>query len=154
MKRLQQAPCLVFVASFRNGEPVRVRPESRETLPHHADMLRYDLGFHSPDDTSLVIFPWFKHKTDGAYPPAVTVRRWDSFGLRVTEMPEENAEAYLRAHPIGDWVNYRHPGTTYHLLEPVTLNDWLKENPKVTIHGWRGRYETAEAQGRYWAVTG
>jgi hypothetical protein len=144
---------LVYQATFRgmDGAPVRPRPELNEDRPHHADSLRYDLAFHSPADTSLVIFPWFKHKTDGSYPFAITVARWHSYGIVLRAVANHHTRLYIDQHPVGDWITYQHPDGN-HGLEPTTMDDWLRVHPGVSLRGWRNIPELMAA--KYWAVTG
>jgi len=53
----------------RDGTPVELRPG--ETVPQHADMLRYDLGFCDPKEISKVLFPVFSGKA-GRTSPQIT----------------------------------------------------------------------------------
>lgn len=160
MRRQLNSTPLVHLVTFRDSrnEPVRPRPELAEVLPHHADMLRYDLGFHYPDDTSVVIFPALKHKTNGNYPD-LTPARWQSFGVRLTLQSDEESYAcgYTSKHPVGDWITYQHPYSEsgqidYGTLAPLTLSVWLNKHPAVRVEGWRS--VPVLARTRYWAVTG
>jgi hypothetical protein len=130
-----QMPFLFQALQFQ--EPVRVRAELQETDPAHADMLRYDLAFHSPVDPSLVIFPWFKHKTQGAYPKTITAARWQSFAMNLKAQDEEQVYLATRDFPLGDWIGYQHPDGNQCGLVPVTLDQWLQAHPQVRINGWR-----------------
>jgi len=112
------------------NRPVEIRPALGETEPLHADMLRYDTAFHSPDAPSLVIFPRFKHKRHGIMPDKITERRWRSFSCTLEEIP--NAEAVN----VDDWIGYVHDAPTYKLRR-VTLREYLAENADVTIYAWR-----------------
>lgn len=127
---------VVYQAQFSDGSPVHIRPELCETRAHHADMLRYDLGFHSPTDTALVIFPMFRHKKEGTYPENLTYSRWRSFGVKLQAVKD------VDALDKDDWVTYQHPHndqgqTDYGTLAPMTLHEWLKLHPRVSICGWK-----------------
>jgi hypothetical protein len=128
---------IVFVVTA-SRQPIRIREECNETLPEHADMLKYDLGFHSLRNLSLVIFPWFRHYTDGSYPVKITEGRWGWFSMRLERFAVGGeASGLIQKHPIGGWIGYQHVDGDRTRLESITLDRWLKAHPKVTILGWR-----------------
>lgn len=113
------------------GKPVETRPELGESLPRHADMLRYDLAFCHPEEPSLVIFPVFRGK-DGRTTNKITHGRWDSFSMKVIDQ----GEVYLEG--LNAWITYRHVLPTYGKLEPQTMGEFLaKSDQKFKIVGWR-----------------
>jgi len=112
----------------RNGKtPVRVRSFESET--RIADMLRYDLAFCDPEDVSRVIFPVFKHRTDGRTSQQITLGRWDSFSTMLQEfIPDVNGR-------FGSWFTFVH-GPKHELVKQ-TLDEFLAVHPKMQIVSWR-----------------
>ena len=110
------------------GKAVTLR--DGETVPRHADMLRYDLGFCDPNDISIVVLPVFRSKSSRT-PPRITVRRWASYGLAVEPLDENFVD------PLS-WTTYRHKGedATAELV-PVTLAEYLRSHPGDKVAGWR-----------------
>lgn len=108
------------------GEPVTgPRPELGEKLPIHADSLRYDLGFHKPNDPSLVIFPVFTGKA-GKTPHVINHAKWRSHSIMLYETHESLSF-------FDDWITYRHPlnqqgQPQYTQLVPVTLKQFIEEH--------------------------
>lgn len=126
---MSQLPIRYVARHF--GEPVRIRPELSETLPAHADMLRYDLAFCNPGDPSEVVFPIFKTSQAGRTSMKITLERWKSFSIGLTYQDTED-------RPLGDWITYRHPDGTSIGLESITLNDFLKKSG-MKIAAWRSK---------------
>jgi hypothetical protein len=112
----------------RDGTPVELRPG--ETVPQHADMLRYDLGFCDPKEISKVLFPVFSGKA-GRTSPQITRGRWTSFGLLVERYDKDAVQ------PLG-WTTYRHRNEDPLLeLVPVTLDEYLNAHPGDGVATWR-----------------
>lgn len=80
-----------------------------KTLPDLRDMLRYDVAFQSRSNPDLIAFPAFQTK-QGTLGGAITVGRWDSFGVRLKPVGR-NEEDILTIHSIfpDEWLTYRHP---------------------------------------------
>ena len=98
------------------GRSIALRPELQETIPQHADMLRYDTAFHDPADPSRVIFPRFK-SVGGNIGGIPTSARWASFMISLTATNQFTDD-------FAKWITYRH--TRDHELTPVTLEDYMK----------------------------
>jgi hypothetical protein len=137
-------PILYQAFSFRR--PVAIRPEINETIPAHADMLRYDRAFHHPDDPSLVVFPIFKVQ-GGRFPLRITTGRWDSFIIKLEKIYDYNSHRAmgfdpsvgagiddLGIHNLSQWIGYEH-GANYRGLEKITLGKVLEGKTKIV--GWR-----------------
>ena len=56
------------------NRPSLPRPELKEALAPHHDMLRYDLGFHHPAEPDLIILPIFNFKSRGRMRSTITTR--------------------------------------------------------------------------------
>jgi hypothetical protein len=112
------------------GEPVHARPELCETQPPHADMLRYDLAFHCPDQPELVVFPIMR-SSSGATMHGITARRWESFCMKVNPTRQ-----IVDARSVETWITYQHPAGQGFGLVPCVLRDYLKEHG-LKLSGWR-----------------
>jgi len=110
-------------------EPVSVRRALKETEPAHADMLRYDLGFHDPEEPSYVAFPIFRHPQGGRTSKDLTIERWRSFSIAL--------QAQLSGTPdIDNWITYIEiPGTIGRRRQ--TFAEYFKAHPKLKVVGWR-----------------
>jgi hypothetical protein len=126
----------IYKVTDRWNEPARVRTECGETLPSHADMLRYDIGFHSPADLSLIVLPVFRHPKFGSTPRAITVDRWRSFALKLEEVGTPYDEKFDSQPGVHSWITYRHNAPDYHTLLPQTLEQYLQAT-KTKIASYR-----------------
>lgn len=103
---------------------VNPRPALGETLPRHADMLRYDNAFCDPNNFSRVIFPVFQHSKNGRTSGRITFARWDSFIMKLQQIGEES--------PLlcGKWITFKHGESKdlaidYSILVPQTLEEFM-----------------------------
>lgn len=148
---MNQFPVIHRALSF--GEPIAIRPELGERVPLHADRLRYDIGFHHPDDVSLVVFPRFGHSRLDAYADVITPGQWSSpscrlelaYDLGALRGATEEQEAALptgvtpfRITNIDDWVGYLRIAPEYG-LETTTFGSASRRytGGKFKLLGWR-----------------
>lgn len=132
MKRYTPIPAkrVIFKRNWKGESTTPVEQTEFDTRMPHADMLRYDLAFHNPNNISEVVFPIFRHPKEGHTSHSITVGRWDSFTMKVGE--KHNTD-----EPVGEWITFRHHPKEHGVLVPVTLNQWMLEHPKHSIVGWR-----------------
>lgn len=110
------------------GEPSLARPELGETLAPHADMLRYDLGFHDPAQPDRIVLPVFGSK-HGRTNMQITEGRWRSFSCKLTPCDEE----YVPSSELMGWITYKDEFNK----TPVTMADFMKLHKFTKIAGWR-----------------
>jgi hypothetical protein len=116
------------VKSLMGQDDMRPRPELGETQVRHADMLRYDLAFHNPDNPNEVIFPVFKGPY-GLSSRTITTARWHSFSMILQANLAKNR--YIENY--GDWITYRHPDGKHFDLVPQTLREYLESQKRTKL---------------------
>ena len=117
----------IWNCTYRGGS-VDPNPRLQETLPRHADMLRYDCAFRDPADVGRVILPIFQVRGLGTTSGHITWDRWRSFGLALVASGEE-------ATGIEDWITYVHVPPDYSTLVKKTFREWCTEKQVTKIVG-------------------
>jgi hypothetical protein len=125
---MMEALATIYRITERDGAAVALRPG--ESLPVHADCLRYDLGFCDPADPGKVVFPVFKGQ-HGRTSPHITRARWTSCGMWVERFDKDVLH-------FGGWTTYRHQdGDATKPLVAVTLAQYLAQHPGDRVAMWR-----------------
>lgn len=108
------------------------RPVMRDSSPRHCDCLRFDLGFCSPNDLSLVVFPVFCHRVWGSTGSDINLERWNADGLSLTPITVDWNDTEL---DIFSFVTFRQSNG---LLIPTTLGQFLQDpDYNYRITDWR-----------------
>ncbi len=124
VKLIKTEYATIYRITELDGTAITLRPG--DTLPLHADCLRYDHGFCDPQEISKVLFPVFSGKA-GRTSPQIMRGHWSSCGLLVERYDKDYVQ------PL-DWITYEGEGEG---LTPITLAEWLDEHPGDRVAMWR-----------------
>jgi len=119
----------IWNCTYRGGS-VDPNPRLQETLPRHADMLRYDGAFCDPADMSRVILPIFQIRGLGTTPGHITWDRWKSFGLLLIPTEEQ-----LSSESIVDWFTYVRVPPDCSTLVKETFKEWCARHKITKVIG-------------------